>query len=102
MPAPRKKDEFPILHSSLSELNKIFSELTGLNKLFYKASSYEPTPREKDKNSRWQKAPYQFFLFSYRSYPAQRAFYYKEESDFVDLFYHFNCVNFSSISYLFI
>ncbi|PLS34054.1 hypothetical protein CYV26_11105 [Carnobacterium maltaromaticum] len=34
---------------------------------FYSASFYEPTPREKDKNSRWQKAPYQFFLFSYRS-----------------------------------
>ncbi|PLS36881.1 hypothetical protein CYV26_01600 [Carnobacterium maltaromaticum] len=38
-----------------------------LNKLFIKASSYEPTPREKDKNSRGQKASYQFFLFSFRS-----------------------------------
>ena len=38
-----------------------------LNKLFIKASSYEPTPREKDKNSRGQKASYQFFLFSCRS-----------------------------------
>ncbi|CAD5896281.1 conserved hypothetical protein [Carnobacterium maltaromaticum] len=38
-----------------------------LNELFIKASSYEPTPREKDKNSRGQKASYQFFLFSYRS-----------------------------------
>ena len=38
-----------------------------LNKLFIKASSYEPTLREKDKNLRGQKASYQFFLFSYRS-----------------------------------
>ena len=38
-----------------------------LNKLFIKASSYEPTPREKDKNSRGQKASYQFFLFSCQS-----------------------------------
>ena len=38
-----------------------------LNKLFIKASSYEPTPREKDKNSRGQKASSQFFLFSCRS-----------------------------------
>ena len=37
---------------------------TRLNKLFIMASSYESTPREKDKNSRWQKAPYQFSLFS--------------------------------------
>ncbi len=38
-----------------------------LNKLFIMASSYEPTPREKDKNLRGQKTSYQFFLFSYRS-----------------------------------
>ena len=40
-----------------------------------KASSYEPTPREKDVNPRWQKAPYRFPLFSYRSLTSQRAFY---------------------------
>ena len=52
--------------------------LTGanrLNKLFIKASSYESTPREKDENSRWQKAPHQFSLFSCRSYPTQQTFY---------------------------
>ncbi|KRN85729.1 hypothetical protein CKN99_03160 [Carnobacterium maltaromaticum] len=44
--------------------------LTGanrLNELFIKASSFESTPREKDKNLRGQKTSYQFFLFSYRS-----------------------------------
>ncbi|CRH19656.1 hypothetical protein CM318V1_520020 [Carnobacterium maltaromaticum] len=45
-----------------------------MNRAFYKARSYESTPREKDKNSRGQKTSYQFFLFSYRSYPTQRAF----------------------------
>ncbi|WP_197092968.1 hypothetical protein [Carnobacterium maltaromaticum] len=38
-----------------------------LNELFIKASSYEPTLREKDKNLRGQKASYQFFLFSCQS-----------------------------------
>ncbi|MDW5524188.1 hypothetical protein R6Z02_10520, partial [Carnobacterium maltaromaticum] len=38
-----------------------------LNKLFIKASFYEPTLREKDKNSRGQKTSYQFFLFSCQS-----------------------------------
>ncbi|MEG1174629.1 hypothetical protein, partial [Carnobacterium sp.] len=38
-----------------------------LNKLFIKASSYEPTLREKDKISRGQKASYQFSLFSCQS-----------------------------------
>ncbi|PLS43805.1 hypothetical protein CYV27_09230 [Carnobacterium maltaromaticum] len=38
-----------------------------LNELFIKASSFESTLREKDKNSRGQKASYQFFLFSCQS-----------------------------------
>ena len=42
-------------------------EITGSTNFLFKASSYEPAPREKDKNSRWQKAPYQFFLFSCQS-----------------------------------
>ncbi|CAD5898501.1 conserved hypothetical protein [Carnobacterium maltaromaticum] len=41
--------------------------MSYLGQLFIKASFFEPTPREKDKNSRWQKTPYQFFLFSCRS-----------------------------------
>ena len=43
------------------------AEPNQFNKLFIKASSYEPTPREKDKNSKGQKTSYQFFLFSCRS-----------------------------------
>ncbi|TFJ77517.1 hypothetical protein CKN94_01735 [Carnobacterium maltaromaticum] len=34
-----------------------------LNKLFIKASSYEPALRKKDEISRWQKAPHQISLF---------------------------------------
>ncbi|TFJ77576.1 hypothetical protein CKN94_00815 [Carnobacterium maltaromaticum] len=46
-----------------------------LNKLFIKASSYEPTLRKKDEISRWQKAPHQIPLFFCQSYPAQQTFY---------------------------
>ncbi|MFS7433754.1 hypothetical protein [Carnobacterium maltaromaticum] len=34
-----------------------------LNKLFIKASSFEPVLRKKDEISRWQKAPHQISLF---------------------------------------
>ncbi|CAD5900654.1 conserved hypothetical protein [Carnobacterium maltaromaticum] len=54
-----KKRHIKFLYSSF--------EPEQLNKLFIKASSFEPTPREKDKNSRGQKTSYQFFLFSCRS-----------------------------------
>ena len=58
----------------MRELIKLFSlipyfsfESEQVQQTFYHASSYEPTPREKDKNSRGQKTSYQFFLFSCRS-----------------------------------
>ncbi|CAD5897687.1 conserved hypothetical protein [Carnobacterium maltaromaticum] len=38
-----------------------------LNELFNQASSCEPTLREKDEISRWQKTPYQISLFSCQS-----------------------------------
>ncbi|TFJ27250.1 hypothetical protein CKN99_09155 [Carnobacterium maltaromaticum] len=38
-----------------------------LNKLFIKASSFEPVLREKDEISRWQKTPHQISLFSFQA-----------------------------------
>ncbi|CCO10765.1 hypothetical protein BN424_1265 [Carnobacterium maltaromaticum LMA28] len=63
-----KKRHIKFLYSSFKpeQLNKLFNELNGSTN-FYMASFFDPTPREKDKNSRGQKASYQFFLFSCRS-----------------------------------
>ncbi len=50
-----------------------------LNKLFIKASSFEPVLRKKDEISRWQKTPYQISLFFCQAYTAQQTFYTRRD-----------------------
>ncbi|KRN73796.1 hypothetical protein IV76_GL001520 [Carnobacterium maltaromaticum] len=47
---------------------------TRLNKLFIKASSYEPTPREKDENLRWQKNAISIFPIFLSELPGSTNF----------------------------
>ena len=45
-----------------------------INKLFIKASSYEPTPREKDENLRWQKNAISIFPIFLSELPGSTNF----------------------------
>ncbi|CRH19208.1 conserved hypothetical protein [Carnobacterium maltaromaticum] len=56
--------KFPYSSFEAEQTQQAFNGAKRHNELFYQASSFVPTPREKDKNSSGQKTSYQFFLFS--------------------------------------